>query len=95
MYPSKRLEGSRNYEVLSRYTSLVVSSHLLFVPPLFSLLIPIHFPPSSPFDQNMQENAKKKKRVVSLDVFRGMCITIMIFVNYGGGINNRDTARTE
>jgi predicted acyltransferase len=29
--------------------------------------------------------AKKKKRVVSLDVFRGMCITIMIFVNYGGG----------
>jgi heparan-alpha-glucosaminide N-acetyltransferase len=31
------------------------------------------------------KNAKKKKRVVSLDVFRGMCITIMIFVNYGGG----------
>lgn len=28
---------------------------------------------------------KKKKRVQSLDVFRGMCITIMIFVNYGGG----------
>lgn len=31
-----------------------------------------------------QEN-KKKKRVISLDAFRGMSLIIMIFVNYGGG----------
>lgn len=31
------------------------------------------------------DKTKKRKRVISLDVFRGMCITIMIFVNYGGG----------
>ena len=27
----------------------------------------------------------KRKRVKSLDAFRGLSITIMIFVNYGGG----------
>ena len=30
-------------------------------------------------------NNKKSKRVKSLDTFRGLSITIMIFVNYGGG----------
>ena len=32
-----------------------------------------------------QNKDKKKKRVKSLDAFRGLSITIMIFVNYGGG----------
>ncbi|EGC32733.1 hypothetical protein DICPUDRAFT_49381 [Dictyostelium purpureum] len=32
-----------------------------------------------------RENNKKKDRLKSLDVFRGFSITIMIFVNYGGG----------
>eukprot|EP01111_Echinosteliopsis_oligospora_P017978 TRINITY_DN8006_c0_g1_i1.p1 TRINITY_DN8006_c0_g1~~TRINITY_DN8006_c0_g1_i1.p1 ORF type:complete len:620 (+),score=124.10 TRINITY_DN8006_c0_g1_i1:36-1895(+) len=34
---------------------------------------------------NKSGGGKKKSRVASLDVFRGICITIMIFVNYGGG----------
>jgi predicted acyltransferase len=28
---------------------------------------------------------RSSSRVQSLDAFRGLCITIMIFVNYGGG----------
>ncbi len=28
---------------------------------------------------------KSSSRLLSLDTFRGMCLTIMIFVNYGGG----------
>ena len=32
-----------------------------------------------------QNKENKKKRVKSLDAFRGLSITIMIFVNYGGG----------
>ena len=31
------------------------------------------------------DKPKKKKRVISLDAFRGMSLIIMIFVNYGGG----------
>jgi len=31
------------------------------------------------------QESRKSKRVVSLDAFRGLAITIMIFVNYGGG----------
>ena len=31
------------------------------------------------------EMRKSKARVTSLDVFRGLAITVMIFVNYGGG----------
>ena len=27
----------------------------------------------------------EKKRIESIDVFRGICLVIMIFVNYGGG----------
>ena len=33
--------------------------------------------------ENKEET--KRKRVKSLDAFRGLSITIMIFVNYGGG----------
>jgi heparan-alpha-glucosaminide N-acetyltransferase len=40
---------------------------------------------SGSFENAAEREAKKKKRIVSLDVFRGMCITIMVFVNYGGG----------
>ena len=32
-----------------------------------------------------EADAKKARRVKSLDAFRGLAITIMIFVNYGGG----------
>jgi hypothetical protein len=36
--------------------------------------------------EELDERAKKKKRrVKSLDAFRGLAIVIMIFVNYGGG----------
>ncbi|EGG17785.1 transmembrane protein [Cavenderia fasciculata] len=35
--------------------------------------------------QNLESNQPKKDRLKSLDVFRGLSITIMIFVNYGGG----------
>eukprot|EP01132_Coremiostelium_polycephalum_P005301 gene5301-6601_t len=35
--------------------------------------------------QNLDSNDPKKDRLKSLDVFRGFSITIMIFVNYGGG----------
>ena len=31
------------------------------------------------------ENFMKKERLNSLDTFRGICIVIMMFVNYGGG----------
>ena len=31
------------------------------------------------------ENFTKKERLNSLDTFRGICIVIMMFVNYGGG----------
>ena len=32
-----------------------------------------------------QDRSKKRKRVKSLDAFRGVAIVVMIFVNYGGG----------
>ena len=32
-----------------------------------------------------EADTKKARRVKSLDAFRGLAITIMIFVNYGGG----------
>ena len=32
-----------------------------------------------------EADAKKARRVKSLDSFRSLAITIMIFVNYGGG----------
>jgi len=35
--------------------------------------------------ENAEVAAKKARRVKSLDAFRGLAITIMIFVNYGGG----------
>ena len=35
--------------------------------------------------KSSQNKEAKKKRVKSLDAFRGLSITIMIFVNYGGG----------
>ncbi|EFA83209.1 hypothetical protein PPL_03999 [Heterostelium album PN500] len=34
---------------------------------------------------HLESNDPKKDRMKSLDVFRGLSITIMIFVNYGGG----------
>ena len=36
-------------------------------------------------DHNPQQPTVKKERLVSLDTFRGGCLVIMIFVNYGGG----------
>ena len=36
-------------------------------------------------EKESTQNKDKKKRVKSLDAFRGLSITIMIFVNYGGG----------
>ena len=35
--------------------------------------------------ENDQDRSKKRKRVKSLDAFRGVAIVVMIFVNYGGG----------
>ena len=35
--------------------------------------------------ENDQDRTKKRKRVKSLDAFRGVAIVVMIFVNYGGG----------
>ena len=35
--------------------------------------------------ENNQDRTKKRKRVKSLDAFRGVAIVVMIFVNYGGG----------
>ena len=35
--------------------------------------------------ENDQDRAKKRKRVRSLDAFRGVAMVVMIFVNYGGG----------
>ena len=32
-----------------------------------------------------EERPRRKRRVKSLDAFRGLAIVIMIFVNYGGG----------
>ena len=34
---------------------------------------------------NQNLSTVKKERLVSLDAFRGGCLVIMIFVNYGGG----------
>lgn len=39
----------------------------------------------SDITETEQERAKRKRRVRSLDAFRGLAIVIMIFVNYGGG----------
>ena len=35
-------------------------------------------------DDSKQAETKHRVRLQSLDTFRGICITIMIFVNYGG-----------
>ena len=35
--------------------------------------------------KSLFENCIKKERLNSLDTFRGICIVIMMFVNYGGG----------
>jgi len=43
------------------------------------------FADSSALLENAEVAAKKSRRVKSLDAFRGLSITIMIFVNYGGG----------
>ena len=34
---------------------------------------------------NEPKKMLKKERIKSVDTFRGICIVIMIFVNYGGG----------
>ena len=39
----------------------------------------------SPNRISPENKDSKRKRVKSLDAFRGLSITIMIFVNYGGG----------
>ena len=35
--------------------------------------------------ENDKDRAKKRRRVKSLDAFRGVAMVVMIFVNYGGG----------
>lgn len=40
---------------------------------------------SSDTQQLIKPKATAKERLSSIDTFRGMCIVIMIFVNYGGG----------
>ena len=35
--------------------------------------------------ETAEAEAKQSRRVKSLDAFRGLSITIMVFVNYGGG----------
>ena len=42
-------------------------------------------PKESPNSISPENKDSKRKRVKSLDAFRGLSITIMIFVNYGGG----------
>eukprot|EP01112_Ceratiomyxa_fruticulosa_P022714 TRINITY_DN8418_c0_g1_i3.p1 TRINITY_DN8418_c0_g1~~TRINITY_DN8418_c0_g1_i3.p1 ORF type:complete len:606 (-),score=90.74 TRINITY_DN8418_c0_g1_i3:38-1855(-) len=36
-------------------------------------------------DEQEEDTKPKKNRISSLDAFRGLCILVMIFVNYGGG----------
>ncbi|CAH1790034.1 unnamed protein product [Owenia fusiformis] len=36
-------------------------------------------------ETKVEPTKKKSQRLVSLDAFRGLCLTVMIFVNYGGG----------
>ena len=36
-------------------------------------------------EQNAKSKVKKTARMKSVDVFRGFCLCIMIFVNYGAG----------
>lgn len=36
-------------------------------------------------EEEAVQESRKSRRVVSLDAFRGLAITVMIFVNYGGG----------
>lgn len=48
----------------------------------------VYFSKENDDDNNLldaEDKPKKKKRVVSLDAFRGMSLIVMIFVNYGGG----------
>ena len=54
-------------------TVLTSYKHLLFCSSL-----PLLQPPSP-------VSAPQKKRINSLDAFRGLALTLMIFVNYGGG----------
>ena len=35
-------------------------------------------------EEKLEEKPKKKKRLISLDTFRGFSITFMVFANYGG-----------
>ena len=53
------------------------------IPPSNEDLLPLNVP----FQSSQEEIPKKKPsaRVESLDLFRGIALTIMIFVNYGGG----------
>ena len=36
-------------------------------------------------DETIEPKPAQKRRLKSLDAFRGLAIVIMIFVNYGGG----------
>ncbi|XP_066297735.1 heparan-alpha-glucosaminide N-acetyltransferase-like [Branchiostoma lanceolatum] len=40
---------------------------------------------SNPTAEREQRPTAKKERLRSLDTFRGLCLTIMLFVNFGGG----------
>jgi heparan-alpha-glucosaminide N-acetyltransferase len=41
--------------------------------------------PDSPLSEPLEEQSRSKKRLKSLDIFRGVAIVLMIFVNSGGG----------
>uniref|UniRef100_A0A8C5R243 Heparan-alpha-glucosaminide N-acetyltransferase n=1 Tax=Leptobrachium leishanense TaxID=445787 RepID=A0A8C5R243_9ANUR len=41
--------------------------------------------PASPDNDGQENNSSKSRRLLSLDTFRGFSLTLMIFVNYGGG----------
>ena len=40
--------------------------------------------PNYEAEDSKKDETKNRVRLESLDTFRGICITIMIFVNYGG-----------
>ncbi|KAG5681032.1 hypothetical protein PVAND_010498 [Polypedilum vanderplanki] len=56
-----------------------------YIKRLASQVTEINIPPDSPENVNEPSEPKTKKRLKSLDIFRGIAIVLMIFVNSGGG----------
>ena len=70
----------------NKYTPLYIAIGVIFVIIVSYNIYRLYPKDSNVIDDAINDHIKTKpKRVVSLDVFRGFSLIIMVFVNYGGG----------